>query len=42
MLRGFRIFMTAGNLVEVAFGLIMALATFALMQARARMRTATT
>ena len=33
MLKGFRDFVTGGNLVEVAVGLIMALATFALVQA---------
>jgi large conductance mechanosensitive channel len=33
MLRGFRDFVTGGNLIEVAVGLIMALATFALVQA---------
>ena len=33
MLKGFRDFVTGGNLIEVAVGLIMALATFALVQA---------
>ena len=33
MLKGFRDFVTRGNLIEVAVGLIMALATFALVQA---------
>ena len=33
MLRGFRDFVTRGNLIEVAVGLIMALATFALVEA---------
>jgi large conductance mechanosensitive channel len=33
MLKGFRDFVTKGNLIEVAVGLIMALATFALVQA---------
>lgn len=33
MLRGFRDFVTGGNLIEVAVALIMALATFALVQA---------
>ena len=33
MLKGFLDFVTGGNLVEVAVGLIMALATFALVQA---------
>ena len=33
MVKGFRDFVTGGNLIEVAVGLIMALATFALVQA---------
>jgi large conductance mechanosensitive channel len=33
MIKGFRDFVTGGNLIEVAVGLIMALATFALVQA---------
>ena len=33
MLKGFRDFVTGGNLIEVAVGLIMGLATFALVQA---------
>ena len=33
MLKGFRDFVTGGNLIEVAVGLIMALALFALVQA---------
>jgi large conductance mechanosensitive channel len=33
MLKGFRDFVTGGNLIEIAIGLIMALATFALVQA---------
>jgi large conductance mechanosensitive channel len=33
MLKGFRDFVTRGNLIEVAVGLVMALATFALVQA---------
>jgi large conductance mechanosensitive channel len=33
MIKGFRDFVTRGNLIEVAVGLVMALATFALVQA---------
>jgi large conductance mechanosensitive channel len=33
MLKGFRDFVTAGNLIETAIGLVMALATYALVQA---------
>lgn len=33
MLKGFKDFLTGGNLIEVAVGLIMALATFALVEA---------
>jgi large conductance mechanosensitive channel len=33
MIKGFRDFITGGNLIEVAVGLIMALATFALVEA---------